>query len=201
MTLSAGSTDAMTATALLALDLGSRSTGWCEGAPGTRPRMGSQRMAPEGSSPGEHWNALFRWLWDRLALGDIREVWIEAPVDPANFRTPRRPETGLILIGLYAVATQVCRLRKTPSHSANVIEVRRAFIGGHGFLYGGKPVVGRGNLPGKMAKFCVMDRLRQLGLDPPNEDAGDAAALWHFGCAKRDPAAAARQTPLFERAA
>jgi hypothetical protein len=51
------------------------------------------------------------------------------------------------------------------------------------------------------AKFAVMARCQELGWQPPDHNAADAAALWHYAKCLIDPVFAATVTRLMTRAA
>lgn len=183
---------------ILTLDLAS-STGFAEGPPGEKPRSGSFKLADAGASHGERYAALFRWLWTRCSAFPPREIVFEAPMPPSFARGQSNIDTASLLMGLPAVVETVAQLKGIYSvRKANVQDVRQFFIGGRGFIHRGKPITGRRNLKSAEAKWCVMERCRELGHEPTTTDEGDALALHYYVSSIRAPASAAEHTPLFE---
>lgn len=192
----------------VAVDLASTS-GWCVGAHDEKPTAGRWILDPgtersRFDPPAIRFSALYDRLWSMLVGPDNEpiadELWIEASLPPIFAVGATTAATTSLLCGLIAIA-QLCAFRagvKCPA-PAKVQDVRAYFIGGRGFIYNGKPIVGRGNLEGKIAKFCVIDRCRQLGVDVVDNNAADATALWHFAVGKRFPGIAAAASPLFEK--
>lgn len=179
---------------ILALDLATV-TGWAEGVPGAPTgTSGSFRLAPPGASAGERYDALFAWLWTRLSAFRPALIIYEAPAVPMHMRGATNIDTTAFLMGLPAIVEQVAhrkgvyRVRK-----ANVQDVRAHFIGGRGFIYRGRPITGRRNLKSHEAKHCVIERCRELGLEPADDNEADAIALWNYAAAMADPARAAAE--------
>lgn len=186
---------------ILALDLASV-TGWAEGAPGGPITSGSLRLGDAGAGQGERFTALFRWLWTRLSAFPPAAIWFEAPLPPSHMRGHTNVDTSTFLMGLPAVVQTVAQLKGVYRvEKAHVQDVRQHFIAGHGFLYRGKPLTGRRNLPSKEAKFCVTERCRQLGREPHDDNEADAVALLSYALALARPSLGTESTPLFEGAA
>jgi len=159
------------------------------------------RLGDRDATTGERYAAMFRWLWERLGAFKPAEIVYETPMVPSFARGATNIDTSSFLMGLPAVVETVAQLRGVYRVSkANVQDVRGFFIGGRGFIRGGKPITGRRNLPGKEAKWCVMERCRELGHEPAGTDEADALALFFYASSIRAPASAAATTPLFERA-
>lgn len=185
---------------ILALDLAS-TVGWAEGPPGELPRSGIIKLGSAEATAGERYWAMFRWLWERLGAFKPAEIVYEAPLPPAFARGSTNVDTTAFLFGVPAVVETVAQARGVYRVTkANVQDVRGHFIGGRGFLYRGKPIVGRRNLASAEAKHCTMERCRELGITPATHDEADAIALHSYISAIRAPATASRETPLFARA-
>lgn len=185
----------------LFLDLAT-SCGWAEGRPGERLRSGSFKLGAPGSTEDERYAALFRWLWDRFAVGKPRRVVYEAPMMPARMVGSTTMTTTQFLLGLPAVVRTVCALRGVwKVERANVQDVRHYLLSGRQFVFRGKTINGRRNLDRAAAKHCIGERMRALGYEPANDDEADALAGLLFVHAKLAPAAGSALSPLMESAA
>jgi hypothetical protein len=137
----------------------------------------------------------------RQRCGDIREgatffsalmatpptlLVIEALL-PAAARVKTNKATRDRLAGLRAIALAVAHCRGVHRIvEAEVADVRAHFIGAR--------ILRRAT-----AKIEVMRTCRRLGWDVEDDNAGDACAVWSFGCGLVDPRSALRVSPLFQR--
>ncbi len=162
---------------VLFLDIATR-TGWCEGVPGGKPFYGSFVVSKDGDASDKYLGML-RWVGQRCKAFRPNALFYEAPL-------ARNAKTAELLMGLAANAcsaargTGVWRVEKV--HPSTV----KAF-----FLPKGAPRTG------SATKYAVIDRCRELGFDPKNDDEADAIAGWHYACARVAPHVAADSTPLF----
>ena len=176
----------MTTETVLALDLATR-FGWCEGEVGGKPRFGSVRCAPEGAASPAIFGGYLKWLATRFQAFRPHVVAYEAPLPPSVMRGKTNVNTTRILLGLPAITEAVCdRSGIWKVYEARVDDVRQHFLGAR-------------TIRGAEAKRAVAARCRQLGLEPPDDNAADAIALWDYVCALRNPKIAAASTPLFSR--
>jgi hypothetical protein len=171
---------------VLALDLATR-FGWCEGEIGGKPRFGSERCAPSGAASPAVFGGFLKWMGTRMQAFRPNVVAYEAPLAPSLMRGKTTVQTSRILLGLPAITEAVCdRVGIYTVLEARVDDVRQHFLGVR-------------TMRGDEAKRAVMARCRQLGLDPPDDNAADAVALWDYVCAMRNPKLQALRTPLFEK--
>lgn len=145
---------------ILALDLAS-ATGWCGGAPGVAPEMGTVTL--EGSRNGDRGAALDDWLWTMCDLMKPTLIVFEAPL-PVHSSI----KAGRLALGLAMVVEMVGYRREIPVKECAVTSVRKRIIGS-----------------GKADKDAVMAWCRVRGWKPNSLDAADAAALWELACRVR----------------
>ena len=170
---------------ILFLDLATQ-MGWAEGVPGEKPTFGTVRLAPVGSSPAAIFGGMIDWLGTRLQALRYRRIVYEAPLDPRWMKQPRSAETARVLLGLPAVVEGVAYQMGYYGPSlaeANVQDVRK-------HLLGIKPQKGDG-------KRLVMQRLRALGYEPQDDNAGGALAGWLYASALADSRIAQMTSELF----
>lgn len=184
---------------ILCLDLATV-VGWAEGPAGALPRSGILKLADGGAdSHAERYAALFRFLWDRLGAFKPSAIYYEAPLPPVHMRGHSNMDTASFLMGLPAIVKLVAQLRGVwKVEGCNVQDVRGFFIGKREFVFNGKSIVGRRNLDSKAAKFCTMERARQIGAEPRTHDEADAIALHSYVSAMLRPETGTVSTPLFE---
>lgn len=177
----------MSGTLILALDLAT-TTGFAIGKPFQMPRWGTIRFGKPGASN----NAIFAHAMD----------WITALLDPIP-----RPST-LILESLLPpdakvgktsrdVRDRLCGLQaivRAVAHKKGIYDISEA-----GPQTVRKHFIGDGMLKRELAKAAVMQRCRQLGWDPQDDNAGDALALFSFACAIINPEWSLQLSPLFNR--
>jgi len=88
-----------------------------------------------------------------------------------------------VLYGLYGAIAGIARAKGIMVRGGNVRTIRKHFLG-------------KGNLGSSEAKRMAMETCRILGWDPPNHDAADAGALWHWACAQVAPKLVPAVDPL-----
>lgn len=152
---------------ILALDLATQ-TGWARGEPGGKLFYGTQKLGGDGATNAEKSAAAIKWATDQIKVFRPRIIVIEAPMAPSQMAGQTTVSTARTLLGLPFVIEGVAYLLGIYEvREANVQDVRQHFIG-------------RRTVPGGGAKALVMQRCRELGFDPPDNNAGDAIALWHY---------------------
>jgi hypothetical protein len=172
----------MATRSVLFFDLASR-FGWCEGEPGGTPIFGSERFAPEGSSPEAIGAGAVTWLVTRLSAFRPRTIAWEAPLDPRHMGKRTNIKTARTLLGLPFLIGGV-------AHKMGVYDLREASIADvRLYLLGRRP-------PRETAKQEVVARLRGLGFEPQDDNAADALAGWLYVTATMYPAEARDITPL-----
>ncbi|MGH6967777.1 MAG: hypothetical protein ACREEN_01555 [Stellaceae bacterium] len=160
---------------ILALDLATV-TGWAHGFPGAVPVSGSVRIGREGSSVEVFLSAFYQWLDETLARCPARIFIFEAPF----IRDGRTSgDTARKLQSLAGIAGMLAYDRGFPPEricEADSVQVCKAFTG-------------RGHFKGDRdrKKLLVMNRCRELGWEPTDNDAADALALFRFAESKFYP--------------
>lgn len=149
---------------ILALDLSAKNTGIALGRPGEKPRLSSVSFAAP-DDPYEVAAKAMEWVSLRLKLSPPAWMVAEARIPTSWGGT--NANTTLILDGLAMIMGGAAKLKSIPWRTASVSSVRTHFIG-------------VGNLKGEVAKPLVVARCRDLGWEPPNRDAADAAAVWFW---------------------
>jgi Holliday junction resolvasome RuvABC endonuclease subunit len=152
---------------ILTLDLASQ-TGWCRGEFGGKLIYGSQKLAPEGATNAEKCAGMIKWLNTQLTSFKPRLIVMEAPMAPSQMAGKTTISTARIALGLPFVVEGVAYLLGCYEvREANVQDVRQVFIG-------------RRTVPNGGAKDAVVARCRELGHEPPDDNAADAIAIHYF---------------------
>lgn len=174
---------------ILALDVASR-TGIAEGVPGAAPRLYHQQFLKEHESGKgfEHLETMagraLVWMAERLQISLPARIVIEAPPPEQALQGQTNARSTAVKIMLVGALAGVAAARGVPVRFRGIGQVRKHFIG-------------RGNLPGDVAKPRVKRVCELLGWEPANYDQSDAAALWAFECAQLFPNEAVKPEPLF----
>ena len=158
---------------ILALDLSAKNTGVAEGRPGATPRLYSAPFKLSDDDERAMSGRAIGWISQRLKVEPLPEVIaVEARINTVWGQT--NAKTALILDGLYCIMAGASWLKGIRFIPAPVSDVRIHFIG-------------HGRLKGEVAKKLVMRRCQEIGWVPPNHDAADAAAVWHWTAHKLRP--------------
>lgn len=175
-----------------AMDLASKA-GMAEGDVGSLPSC--YTVDHTGVDFFDTFGKFTSWLIERLGMDRPTHVVIEAPLPASALMNQARRgfggansnnQTFRVLYGLPALAVGLFRradVRRV--EEANIKTVRSYFIG-------------HGNLPGAESKALVMQRCLELGLDPKDDNASDAAALFFWKCHQLDPIATERVCPSLQ---
>jgi hypothetical protein len=177
---------------ILALDVAT-TTGIAEGEVGSIPSLWSEKF--KTSKEDDHadvFGRCLKWMANRLDERNGQRkpdaVYIEAPLTPGAPGVKTNSDTTLRLIGMWgALAGAVKCKRGIVYREASVQQVRRVFIG-HGTVDGG----------GQEAKRRVMAMCRLLNWSPNDDNAGDAAALWHYAGTRHAANYTAIITPMMQ---
>jgi ribosomal protein L37AE/L43A len=177
-------------TDVLALDLATV-TGWARGHVGTTPKYGSVRfLRYHGARDNVIFAEALRWISQLLEPQPRPDVVIiEAMLPPEAMKGQTSRAVRDRLAGLHGVMRGVAHLRGVKEiATASVGDIRAHFIGER-------------TATRKNAKLWTVNKCRELGWMPENDNAADALALWHFACSTIDPRLAIEVSPLFRRAA
>jgi len=171
---------------IIALDIAGR-TGVAEGRPGEVPRLYSVDLRKPDDEFEDTFGRAVGWIADRLYAEkkaveerDLRIV-VEAPIITGS-GGGTNASSLIVTKGLWASISGFARARRIPVSRAHVATVRKHFIG-------------VGNLPGDVAKREAKRVAEAMGWNPPNLDAADAAAIWHWAAHKWNPDATPKIAP------
>jgi hypothetical protein len=168
---------------ILSLDLALRA-GWAMGRVLDRtPTFGSVRLAAPGASMGAIFANCRKWL---STFDGVDIAVFESPMQPSFMSGHTNATTIRILMGIAAIAEEHFFSRGVDVREAQVREVRRHFLGSNKH----KRVA---------AKALTISACRRLGWNPPDDNAADALALWHFQASVIEPKLALQTSPLFRR--
>ncbi len=157
---------------MLTLDLATV-TGWAEGEFGQTPRSGSVRLASTGATRAEVLAGAIRFLGERWKAWKPHVVVFEAPLAPSIMAGKTNFNTARTLIALPGIVEALCVLKGIWSvREARVMDVRKLLLGS--------------NPPGQVGKKLVMDKMRELGHEPHDDNESDALALWYYAAAQSD---------------
>ncbi|HEY2243416.1 MAG TPA: hypothetical protein VGH47_04230 [Xanthobacteraceae bacterium] len=175
-------------TTILALDLATV-TGFARGdvaRPMPTPIAGSIRFGKTGASDNAVFAHCMSWISELLEPQPRPDfIAIEAMLPPGAMVGATTREVRDRLAGLHGIVRAVAHLRGIDRIEAyRVGDVRAHFIGERG-------------LKRDAAKRAVMYRCAQLGWQAPDDNAGDALALWSHAAAQIDPNHALMLSPLF----
>ena len=174
-------------TMVLALDLATR-TRYARGRVGETPLAGSIRFGNLHSGEGAVFAAAFDWMVAQLGQEPLPDlVIIEDLLSPLAMRNETSRAVRDRLAGLHGIV-------KGLAHRYGVGEIATASVGDIRAHF-----IGYRTLQRKEAKQAVMDRCKALGWECPDDNAGDALALWSHACALIDPKWALQVSPLFNR--
>jgi hypothetical protein len=171
---------------VLALDPATK-TGFAIGAPhDAAPEIGSVDFGRPHDGPGDVFGRALRWGEDSIGRADI--LVIEPPIPPGQLWNDSNYQSTVILHGLYAIFIGLAAARNVPVVEAPTRTWRKHFLG-------------NGNLKRDAAKLAAKRLCRLLKWGDPatlDDNAADAAGIWHYGCSIVAPARVRRRVePLF----
>lgn len=181
---------------ILALDIATH-VGWCQGAPGSAPQYGTADFTSK-SGTGEVCARFRFFLMDKVLALKPTLIAFESPYVPV----PRGPQ-------IVRAGTAPARAFKGPP-PMNPMVLRRllAMVGLVEEIAFERAIKCRECVSGEFVKFwtgkgswggrdakkeAVMRVCRQRGFSPPDDNAGDALALWHYAEATIAPEIASRR--------
>lgn len=145
-------------------------TGIADGIAGKIPALSVLRLRHD---PDEDHDDLFRraalWLWRRISVAAPDFLVIEAPVPPHRAKGFTTYNTSALALGLNGLYVGIARAAGVHVITAPIRTWR-------------KGVLGRGDLPGEVAKRAMVKHCRLLGWDAPDHNAAEAAGIWLWAC-------------------
>lgn len=169
---------------ILALDLATL-CGVAEVDPGSPPRFYSVRFASPGDEHASSFARVRRWIDERLSVGDIAAVYVEAPVSPGALQGQTNAATVARLVGLWAVVAASAGVWRVKYRDVEVQAARRAFLGD-------------GRLRRDEAKARAMQMAKSIGWSPNTLDEADAAAVLYFALTREAPNLAPLISPMLQ---
>jgi hypothetical protein len=172
-------------TLILALDVATV-TGFACGRIGEIPVAGSIRFGKHGVRDHVVFGEAINWM--HATLHEPPDLLIiESMLPPDAMRNATSRAVRDRLAGLHGIVKGIAHLRGVGEIAeASVGDIRAHFIGDR-------------RLRRPDAKRYVMQRCKDLGWPCPDDNAGDALALWSYACALIDPRWALQVSPLFNR--
>lgn len=171
----------------LTLDLSKRSTGWCIWHHGwEKPRFGHWQLGSEYTSPGRVFAKLHECLLDAHAVIGFDAIYYEQKLNPASLQGHTTLDTISLLGGLEAHVLSFGEAVGVPCRAINVSAWRPDFIGRMEVSDARKRARAKAKATGKKAsarddlKALTMERCRQLGLTPRNDDEADGIGLMDY---------------------
>jgi hypothetical protein len=168
-------------TRILACDLSKASTGlagWDGNA--SRPVVISQKLGePNLTEPGRVFARLHMMLNDMwMTMGGFDVIYVEKPLDVSVMAKAQNFEAPYLLYGLAAHAASFAEAKGARLNLTHLKSWRAAFIG--------KQKIGTKR---QTLKELTIERCRQLGFNPRNDDEADAFGLLCWACdVERTPA-------------
>jgi hypothetical protein len=159
-------------------------TGWACGLPGEVPRIGSLRFGPKSCGHEHRFAEAFDWASEFVFRHKPDVYAYEEPQPAFHQHGHTNLETQILLSGLIgAIGAAVSKAQVARLYRVRVSDIRHHFI--------------QKNPKRAIAKPMVIERCRQLGWEPRNDNEADALALWSYMRSFFDPTFALVTTPLF----
>lgn len=139
---------------------------------------GSHKLPLTGEDIGSFLNAYWSWLDAGISRWQPEEIVFESPILPAttNLGTCRK------LYGLAGVTEMMAKNRHVRCHEANLMDIRRHFIGCARAPKG---------VPAKERRAWIKDATvtmaRKRGFRPADDNAADALALFSYAMSLKIP--------------
>lgn len=178
---------------VLGLDVATR-TGWAINGPMSGVPIVGTFKAPrpegdkaEGFDLGPVFLAFRRWLDGMIVIHKPDTVAFEAPlniVHGGSAKVLTNQNTIRLLFGFAALVEMCASEHGVPTYEANVGTIKRHFAG-----------------HGRADKAAMMARCRMLGWAVADDNQADAAALWAYVSALKNPKFSIMTTPLYGRRA
>jgi hypothetical protein len=174
---------------VLAIDPATR-TGWCSGAVGGKPRLGTVNFAgvdhPDVFARAMHWIDV--QVSSDACMGRPDVLAIEEPVAPFQVQGQTQWATTQIALGLQGIFQGAARRHDIKVITAPIRTWR-------------KYTLGAGAMKGADAKAAMVQLVRQLGWadEEIDHNAAEAAGIWLYAGAQAAPMQVTRHEPLFLR--
>ena len=161
-------------TRILACDLSKASTGlagWDGIA--SRPVVISKKLGePSLTTPGRVFARLHHMMSDMwITMGGFDVIYVEKPLDVSVMAKAQNFEAPYLLYGLAAHAASFAEAKGARLHLAHLNSWRAAFIGKQ-----------KRGTKRQTLKDLTIERCRQLGFTPRNDDEADAIGLLDWAC-------------------
>jgi len=151
---------------ILALDLSAKNTGVAEGRPGSIPRLYSEPFKTrDGDEERRTHGHCLKWIAERIAVSRPDVIVVEAQLDTLLQNSIKSVR---LIAGLHGVINAASWNKGIRQVDLKVYDIRKHFLGS-------------GRIPGvkgEAVKRLVRARCYDLGWEPPNLDAADAAAVF-----------------------
>jgi hypothetical protein len=174
-------------TDILALDIATV-CGFARGRVGEAPTSGSIRFGKKGATNNQVFGAALAWISKLLEPQPRPDLLIiEAMLPPDAMKGATSRQVRDRLAGLHGIMRGVAHLRGIGEIAeASVGDVRAHFIFDR-------------HCRRESAKRETLRQCQRLGWLAQDDHAGDACAIWSFGCALIDPKTALKVSPLFRQ--
>jgi len=171
-------------TAIIALDLSKRSTGFAAWQDGwDEPRYGIWELGTVFTSEGRTFVKLHTRLDEvRKVVCRFDHLFYEEAINPASLSGHTNIETLRVLSGLCAHAESYGYARKVRTHRINISTWRKDFIGSMEITDARRRAKARGESATGELKSLTMERCRQYGWSPRKNDEADALGVLDYGC-------------------
>lgn len=162
------------------------SVGCADGRVGAaKPRYWTWELRDGGDTRGARFLQLWNFLGAYFIETKVDRVYHEAPLPIAVMaEIGATDDTVQLLRGVAAIIELAAAAHEIPCGSWKVQEARQA-------------VTGQGRYKRGEAKAAVMRYCRLLGLEPENDNEGDAIVGWYYESSLLNPRTALLTTPLF----
>lgn len=154
-------------------------TGWAEGEPGGRAISGRVRLG-NMAHPGGIGRGLNNFLSARFQAFKPARLYYESPFLAGT----KNANTVRVTYGLAFLVVTLCEIYGIHCEARNLSTIRKGELG---FVPRGKDVDVKG---------VVIQRVRELGYDPADDNEADAILGWHRVCRELDPRAMGASAPL-----
>lgn len=161
---------------ILALDLSKRSTGFAHWDQSEAvPVYGSECLGSEFTSDGWVFTNLHQLLTNIESAGEIDAIFYEDAINILPGARNTNVHAIKLASGLIAHVESWGFITKTKTHAVNMKSWRRSYFGN----------IGRGHARAELKDFAL-ERSRQLGFKPRNDDEADALGILDYGCSYLD---------------
>lgn len=173
---------------ILSLDLSKRCTGfavWDEAW--EKPRYGSWSLGSEMASDGAVFLKLHRCLNDLRQLAAFEWIYHEEAINPANLNGVTNIASLRLQAGLAAHVESFAEARRCHVQRVNIGSWRKGFIDpdlvsqAQADARRKRKLTGKGSARDKLKRLAI-ERARQLGFEPRNDDEAEAIGVLDYAC-------------------